>query len=234
MKVALVDKGKYSSVNIRKDLVNSGFKLVEKNPNFVISYGGDGTFFIAERKYPGVPKLLIKDSKVCYMCVSAGRKRVLDCFGNKRYKLDECIKLKVKNLMGVNDVIIRNRNLTEALRFNLKVNDKDYGKFIGDGLVIATPYGSTGYFRSITRKIFGKGKVGIAFNNTIKKTKPLIVKDNSKIEVEILRGLAEVGVDNNPKKLLIEKNSKIIIKKSNEKTYIVNIDYKRSFAKCSK
>ncbi len=214
MRVALVDKGRYAKHSIKDKLKNEGFEIVKKNPEIVVSHGGDGTFFIAERKYPGIPKLLIRDSENGYLCLKENKNKILDSLNKKKYKLEACIKLKIRNLTGVNDVIIKSRNLTEALRFNLWINGKDYGNFIGDGLVIATPYGSTGYFHSITRKKFGKGKIGIAFNNTTKAVKPLIVKDNSKIEVGILRGIAEVGVDNNPKKIFVRKYGKLLVEKS--------------------
>lgn len=42
-------------------------------------------------------------------------------------------------------------------------------KVIGDGLLVATPFGSSGYYRSITGGVFEIG-VGVAFNNVHKPT----------------------------------------------------------------
>lgn len=224
MKIAIVDKGKYSSSHLKKNLEKAGFIITKTKPQLVISYGGDGTFFIAERKYPKILKLLVKDIKVCYLCNETNRKNLLKQLKKKKFKKQQCIKLETKGLKAVNDITIRNKDQQQALRFKVKINNKPINKeFIGDGLVIATPYGSTGYFYSITRRKFKKPKIGIAFNNTRKKQLPLIIKDNSKIEITITRGAAQVTADNNPKTILMKKSSKITIKKSKEKASIIKL-----------
>lgn len=47
---------------------NTGFSLVDERPDLVISYGGDGTFMRAETAFPGVPKLVLKGSRICNFC----------------------------------------------------------------------------------------------------------------------------------------------------------------------
>jgi len=225
MKIAIVDKGAHSSLNIKKELKELDFDIVKKDPKIVISLGGDGTLFIAERIYPGIPKLLIKDSKTGYFYSHAPPKQILRKLKNKSYTTQKCIKLEVGNLKAMNDIIIRSKNQYEALRFKIKIDNEKYSdEFIGDGLIIATHYGSTGYFNSATRKLFSKGKIGIAFNNTYAcPVNPIIIPDNKKIEVKITRGTAQVSADNNPKILTIKENSKITIKKSRDKTSIIKI-----------
>lgn len=58
MKIAICSK--YNKEKIIKTLKKKDFKVVKKNPNIVISYGGDGTILYAENKFPLVPKLIIK------------------------------------------------------------------------------------------------------------------------------------------------------------------------------
>ena len=52
---------------VKKLLAKAGFELVEEDPDFVVCYGGDGTVLFSERKFPGVPKLIIKTSRACRM-----------------------------------------------------------------------------------------------------------------------------------------------------------------------
>ncbi|MEK6826565.1 MAG: hypothetical protein AABX90_02970 [Nanoarchaeota archaeon] len=225
MKIAIVNKGKYSSVDLKKELKKSGFKIVNKNPDIVFSVGGDGTFFISERKSPGIPKVLVRDSKTSKLCTNEPSKTILKKIKNKDYKIEKLIKLQARNLIAVNDIIIRNKNQYEALRFNLKINNKKYkNEFIGDGIIISTPYGSSGYFSSITKKCFKEGNIGIAFNNSTCPVNPIIVKDNSVIEMKINRNVAIVSADNKHKTITLRPKSKIKIKKSNNCALVIKLN----------
>ena len=224
MKIAIVDKSKYLKNNINKEIKKFNLKIDNKNPDIVISHGGDGTFFIAERKYPGIPKLLVRDSKVCHLCSPTSREELFKKLKNKKYSKINCMKLQTRNLLAVNDIIIRNKDLTEALRFKIKINSQPYSEeLIGDGLVIATQFGSTGYFNSITRTSFKKEKIGIAFNNVKNRKKPIILNNNSKIEVKIIRGIAQLSADNNKKIIILKPNNKVLIKKAKAKTILLKL-----------
>lgn len=43
--------------------IDKGCTFDEKNPEFVVSYGGDGTLLRAEFLYPSIPKLLLRIQK---------------------------------------------------------------------------------------------------------------------------------------------------------------------------
>jgi len=90
-------------------------------------------------------------------------------------------------------------------------------------VVISTPFGSTAYFHSIARKDF-EGGIGIAFSNTTKPTEHLVVDEKSTIEVEISRGHAVLVADNNPKVIEIIEGQKLIIKKSDQKAIVIEMD----------
>lgn len=200
------------------------YVFVKSFPDLVIAYGGDGTLLIAERKFPGIPKVLIKKSKTCRKGQDLHIKEILKRIENKDYKIKEIQKIKAKvktssgtkELIAINDLVIRNTLPTEAIRFKLFINNKEYGEFIGDGLVIATPFGSTAYFNSITRKTFKKG-IGIAFNNTHDLVNPTIINEKSKIKIVLLRGPAVLVGDNNRDFINLEDNDKIIIQQTKQK-----------------
>ncbi|HBQ51136.1 hypothetical protein A3B42_00100 [Candidatus Daviesbacteria bacterium RIFCSPLOWO2_01_FULL_38_10] len=180
-----------------KDLVEkSGLIIVDQSPDAVISYGGDGTLLSAERKYPGIPKLPIRDSQFCHKCLRHGDKKVLADLLAGKLKLNEYKKLHVslggKDFYALNDFVIRNQHPIHTIRFN--VNGKF---FIGDGIVIATPFGSTGYFKSITGESFDEG-FGLAFNNTTEKQNPVYFKKNGNVKFQLVRGKANLSFDNNP------------------------------------
>ncbi|MBI4020263.1 MAG: hypothetical protein HY367_02940, partial [Candidatus Aenigmarchaeota archaeon] len=57
----------YDSSRITRIVKKRGV-TISKDPDFVITYGGDGTILVAERKYPGVPKIPISRSRICSKC----------------------------------------------------------------------------------------------------------------------------------------------------------------------
>ncbi len=227
MKAAIVSKDDDIEI-VEKELKRFGFELVNDNPDFVVSYGGDGTFLIAERKYPGVPKLLVKNSQRCYKCHNLPISEALAFIKIGKYKIEELIKLeaRINNeiLIGVNDVVIRNLLPIHALRFSLEVDRKLIEEeLVGDGLLVSTVFGSTAYFYSITKTEFKNG-IGIAFINLHGKKDFLILDENVEIKIKVMRGNGVLCSDNNSHVINLDTDEEeIIIKKSKEKCRIIVI-----------
>ncbi len=209
MKVAVVG---INTGFIKKNLSRYGFNIAKK-PDLVFSVGGDGTCLLSEQKYPNVPKLFIRHSgKYNKRKVNS----ILNAVKKKKYRIIKKMKIessvKNKKLIALNDINIHYKP-PHAIRLQVKLNNKIIVKeLIGDGVLISTPYGSSGYFSSITRKTFKNG-IGIAFNNPVKIIKPKIVNKNSKIEVKVLRGEGFVAVDCIEKLIPIKKGDIIKIRK---------------------
>jgi len=138
-----------------------GFIIDNNNPRIVISYGGDGTCLESELKYPGIPKLFLKHDSDCKGCKSHDFSKIFEALENRDYRIIKTIKIegriKGKKFIALNDINFNYRP-PRALRFQVKVGSRMVNSTnIGDGVVIATPFGSTGYFKSITRGRFKKG-----------------------------------------------------------------------------
>ncbi len=222
-KVAVVVRDPEDLIKIKKQLVDFEYS---EDPDFVVSFGGDGTFLVSERQYPGIPKLIVrKGSSVCDKCAKGDIYHLISKILKEDYTLEEHLKIEAvfhdRILTATNDVVFRNKWPTHAVRFRVWVDQKQVGNvIIGDGVVVSTPIGSTGYHESITRKSFEKG-IGLAFNNTTRKYRHRVIDEQSEVEIELVRGNAVVAVDNNPEIIDVFEEERILVRKSQQKIRII-------------
>jgi len=203
----------------------SGFQIVEKDPEFIICYGGDGTLMRAETAYPRIPKILLRDSAICKKCSTLSNEEVLKKIIQGEYAREKLWKLeataKGTTLKATNDIIVHNQNPRHGIRYLITLNGKAFGKeVIGDGVVVSTPFGSTAYYRSITDSYFEVG-IGLAFNNSTEQADHIVLKENSIIELTVTRGPADVFADNFEEQIELQDGEKVLIRKSDEYTEIV-------------
>lgn len=216
IKVGLFGK---NSDSIRHLIPEYGFELVEGNPDVLISYGGDGTLLSAERKYPSLPKLPIRDSKVCKKCPVHTTEHLLQELSEGKIKLETYPKLEAKfnseEISALNDLVIRNSVPMHALRFRVYLNGKlvRHEVIIGDGVVLTTVFGSSGYYQSITRKTISED-FALAFNNTTFHVENFKFKKGDEIKVEVVRGPGSLSSDNNSKLHNLKEGDIVLIQAS--------------------
>ena len=199
------------------------FQIVTRQPDVVFSIGGDGSFFYAERAYPGILKVLVKDSKVCRLCSSPKSfSTILSSLLNKKYKVGFLKKLGAfihgkQFFRCINDFVIRNTRQYEAIRFSVFVGSKRVASsVIGDGIIISTSRGSGGYFSSVTEKSFSNG-FGIAFNNPTLPIKPIFFNGSQGVSFALERGEAILSSDNNPKVVPLKKGNRVSFRSIKER-----------------
>ena len=203
-------------------LEDYGFSVVNKNPDFVLVYGGDGTVLYAERLYPSIPKLVITRTELCRRCdyTFESLKSILPKIKAGKFKIRREMKLearfKNKRLTALNEIQLHTKLPIRAVRFSLSANRKKIDNLIGDGVIISTPFGSSAYFSSAGGKVFNKG-IGICFNNIHnKRVSSFVVSDNSKIKIKITRDNAWVAADNYEKLVSLSSKDTITVKKLDE------------------
>jgi len=208
------------TTKIKGILVEEGFKVVESNPDFIVCYGGDGTVLFSERNYPEIPKLIIKTSQVCRKCdyTLDNLKNILSKIREGNYCLHKKIKLeteaKSEKLVGLNEIQVHPKLPIYAVRFSLSVDGKEYKNVIGDGVIVATSFGSTGYYEATGGKSFEEG-IGISFNNLhSRKIKSFVVPEDSTVRLTISRGPAWLLADNNENLIELRAKDTVTIRKS--------------------
>lgn len=204
-----------------EDLVTSfGFILASDQPELVMSYGGDGTLLIAEERFPGIPKVPLRNSAICKKCSILPNDELLAAISVGAYTVEELYKLEAsahdRTLKASSEISVRNLDPRRAIRFQFCTDGRSWShELIGDGILIATPFGSTGYYRSITRSFFEAG-LGIAFNNVTEPIDHLVVADTSVVHVTITRGPAFVIADTQEDVLKLESGDMVEIRRSSE------------------
>ncbi len=149
-----------SVLNKFQDLcVNRGFDIVRDNPDFVVSIGGDGTMLRSIRDY--------KDLSVPFIGINAGSLGFLPTFKSDDDSLNELLELiiksdyhilmrplleveikntrgKVKKDFAFNEVFTKYAN-TKMMEMDIYIDNEHFNSYTGDGIVVSTPLGATGY-----------------------------------------------------------------------------------------
>lgn len=199
---------------IQARLRSLGCTLDPKAPAFVLTYGGDGTILEAERLWPGVPKVPLLTSlraRQCQQYPLSALPRIVSRLRSGRYHLREFPKLlgkaKGRHILALNELQVHNADPGRALRFSVQ-GPKRFRELIGDGLVAATSYGSTAYYRSLGHNPFHRG-VRVAGNNLLRPFPPFPLR--GALRITVLREHGWFLGDNHPHRVLLKKGDSAVI-----------------------
>ena len=143
------------SRKIRKDLFVTNDKLCKKS-DMIISIGGDGTMLATAykaHKYDK-PVLGVNLGKLGFLAEASISQMddFIEEIEKGRYKIDkrmviesECCGHKLEKLFAINDIVIDKGGWPKMIELTVRVDDEYVTTFAADGLIIATPTGSTGY-----------------------------------------------------------------------------------------
>ena len=207
--------------------------LVDDAPDVVISYGGDGTLLAAERQWPGVPKLPIRNSRRGVRTIHHPPAEVIGSLA--RGELTPMAFIKVEctlrhngdadshTMVAMNEFNVHMGHVNSAVRFKMWLNGTPYAnglELIGDGLVVSTPFGSTAYYNHITRGIFYEG-LGVAFKYVAEHTTHMVVPESTLVRVNITRGPAVLAYDSAPEYLQLEEGAELLIRKADQPAVVL-------------
>jgi NAD+ kinase len=215
---------------LQPQLVEAGLELATDDPEVVVSFGGDGTLLHAERAYPGIPKLPVRNSKICKLCSNIPNESIFERLRAGNYRIGKVLKLQTylhgRSDWALNDAIVTQAIPTHAIRFTIEINRKPYAQgkeIVGDGIIVATPFGSGAYYRSITDGTFSTG-IGLAFNNSTEQVDHIVLKESDVVRCTLTRGDAQFAVDTQVMIPLAIGESVEITASKQEYAHIVSFD----------
>jgi NAD+ kinase len=126
-----------------------------------LSIGGDGTFLRTTQwvAHKGIPILGINTGHLGYLTGAdmSDIDEVIKELFSDRYKIETRTMLQVTNNAGVkfehpyalNEVTVLKQDTSAMLTMHASVNGTDLTSYLGDGLILSTPTGSTAYNLSV-------------------------------------------------------------------------------------
>jgi len=229
---------------------NENFSVLEhkeyvKKVDIVVVFGGDGTLLNAARKYLNydIPILGINMGNVGFLTdISTDNfektiKEVLD--GN--YKIEERNLVSAKfgnnHLYGLNEVVIHSGAYAQLMRYRLNVNDKVVYEQRSDGLIIATPTGSTAYALSAGGPIIHPSLDVWTILPMLPQSlssRPFVISTDEKVEMDLFDGPnenAKICVDGQDD-IDIPYGEKILISKMEKTLKLVHPNDNDFFEAC--
>ena len=127
----------------------------ELKPDLILTFGGDGTLLIGARyalKFD-IPLMGVNLGTVGFLTEEdpPHLDEAVRLITDGQYQMEERSLLKVKNngtgdqYFALNDTVITRGGYARLIRVDASVNGKAYATFTADGIIAATPTGSTGY-----------------------------------------------------------------------------------------
>ena len=143
---------------IFSDKIELVSKKTLKEIDLMLVLGGDGTVLTNARKYEkyGIPIVCINLGRVGALAVAEldDYETYVDKYLNDDYVIIDHLTLeceityvngKNKKFIAFNDVVVHRGSSPKILGVNIAVNNSDFSEVYTDGLIVATPNGSSAY-----------------------------------------------------------------------------------------
>lgn len=157
----VVHEGKPKAVELSKELLavldKSGIDLVETGADLVVSLGGDGTVLRAARvaHEADAPLLAVNLGTLGYLTeidaseATASLERIFagDFVIEDRMMLDSAATTEAgtETFVGLNEALVERSSRYRLVRLEVRVGGERLATFNADGVIVATPTGSTAY-----------------------------------------------------------------------------------------
>ncbi|MEO7984610.1 MAG: NAD kinase [Bacteroidota bacterium] len=197
---------------------------------FIISLGGDGTLLDTVT--------LVRDKKISIMGINFGRLGFLASIGREEVKtavqaiarrtyvedtrtlihLDASLPMFGNVPYALNDFSIHKRDVASMIKIHTYLNGEFLNTYWADGLIVATPTGSTGYSLSCNGPVVFPDSgsfviTPVAPHNL--NVRPIIVPDNNIISFEIESRSDQIICALDSRREIISKDVQLAVKKEN-------------------
>ena len=213
--------------------------VVEKGTDLVICLGGDGTVLYCARylQEKGIPILAINLGTFGYITeISVDEwQEAIDHYLKGLNTISRRLMIRVAVIRngekvfvghGLNEMVVSSSGISKVINLGLSIGTTEAGFFRSDGMIIATPTGSTGYSLAAGGPILDVDLSSLIVTPICPFTlsnRPLVISGETKISLNILKGqrtglmLSVDGQQNFP----LQEEDTIIVEKSRSKALLV-------------
>lgn len=194
-------------------------KSLEKQCDMILSFGGDGTILSTAHKFgrSGIPILGIKIGGMGFLADLTTDELFskLNDILNGQYDVVERIVLKGElenksnsEFYALNDFVLDKGAISRVIRIKTYIDDEYLNTYIGDGLIISTPTGSTAYSLAVGGPILLPTMAAIIINPISPHTlgaRPVVVPAEKEVRIVIDSTPAQVplSADGRPEAHLV-------------------------------
>lgn len=176
------------------------YEELKDNIDLFISVGGDGTILDATTiiRDTGIPIIGVNTGRLGFLADIAKDQipKTIKQLVNNQFSIDQRTLLSLETTnpifgelnFALNEVTISRKDTTSMITITTYINDQYLNSYWADGLIIATPTGSTGYSLSCGGPIVMPGSdnfiiTPIAPHNL--NVRPLVISDEYEIKVKV-------------------------------------------------
>ena len=217
------------------------FTILDNTTDFLICIGGDGSMLEAVTK--------VKDSDVPILGINTGRlgfltslqkeslNKGLQALWEKKYSLIKRTLLEVvladKQIRlgdfpyALNEISVSRKNTASLISVKASINDQELTTYWADGLIVATPTGSTGYNLSSGGPIVLPDTPAIIMTPIAPHNlniRPLVLPDHSVIELEVSGREEQHLLSLDSRLITLPHNTPIRIQKANFSIATIQFD----------
>ena len=228
----------YQTFSSYKDL-NTSFKVM-------LTVGGDGTFLRSVK--------FVRDLNIPVLGINVGRLgflatvqkdsiyEAIEMLIANKYTIDERTLLSVTSTtknddlsninFALNEIAVTRRNTSSMITVDSYLDDEYLTSYWADGLIVATPTGSTGYSLSCGGPVIAPhtnclALTPIAPHNL--NARPLIISENTKIKLKIISREKQALLSLDARTTAIDSNSEITIQKADFSLKTIQLEHQTFF-----
>jgi len=203
-----IDVVRKENIRPRRGIENTDISSAPSDLFCIFVLGGDGTFLSAVRWIgdQDIPVLGIKFGEVGFLAETAEESlfSAAEAVLSNAFKTEQRMRLLVHVIRAakeriretvLNDIVVNKGALSRLIHIETYINDHYMTTYSADGLIVATPTGSTAYSLAAGGPIIHPGVPGILITPICPFTltnRPLVVPDSACIKIRLAKEFSHI------------------------------------------